>query len=119
MLPLLGLNGLAWGLLAGALCRTVLTAVLTGVALMAVSWLWSIISMTTLDLFLFEGAAAVRRGYASRRIFCRDDRLRLPPPGRSKINVLARFPGDVQVLLWLIIRQGRWVLGGVWRVHCC
>jgi hypothetical protein len=112
VLPLLGLNALAWGLLAGALFRTVLTAVLSGIALMAGGWLWSIFSITNLDLTLVEGVAAVGAGYASRRIFCREDRSRQPEQRRHKFKkMLTAVPADLQVLLWLIIRQGRWVLG--------
>jgi hypothetical protein len=111
VLPLLGLNALAWGLLAGALCRTVLTAVLTGIALMAASWFWSLLAVTPWDLTLVEGVAALGAGYGSRRIFCREDRSRQPEQRRDKIKqMLTHFPADLQCLLWLIVRQGRWAL---------
>src|SRR5580765_2207645 len=49
-LPLVGLDALIWGLLGGALCRTVLKAVLVGIFFMIQSWALSVITITSWDM---------------------------------------------------------------------
>jgi len=111
-LPFVGLGALAWGLLGGALCSTVLSGVLTAIAFMAASWLLSMFSINALTTTLLEAGSAIAAGYASRRVFCRDDVSRQPiqSPRRLKTTLPPGFLAQWRVLLWLALRQGRWVL---------
>jgi hypothetical protein len=124
-LPFMALEALAWGLLAGALCRTTLSALLVGVALMVcgqslVALIGSLIILIVgpgpdpFALIVGTMAVEVAAGYASWRIFCRNDRTRRPERKWPKIKLLSPWISDCQVLLWLILRQCRWVL-----IACC
>jgi hypothetical protein len=110
--PLVGLEALAWGLLGGALCRTVLSAVFAAIVLMAGSWLVAFITRDVVFLTLAKASAAVVAGCASWQIFCRDDRLRRPGQTRIRRKLVLQIPADWRVLVWLAMRQGRWVLAG-------
>ena len=113
-----GLNGMAWGLLAGALCRTVLIAVLTGIVFMISSLLLPII-VTAFRLLMLELSILVAAGlglaafYASWRIFCRDDFSRRP----ARLHPLSRFveaiPASWRSILRLTCWEGRWALAAV------
>ena len=122
VLPLLALEALAWGLLAGALCGTTLTALLAGVALMAcgqlmVGLIGSIVDLIVgrhgpgpLPLIVGTMAVEIAAGYASWRIYCRNDLTRRPERRWPKGKLLPAWISDCQVLLWLVLRQGRQVL---------
>jgi hypothetical protein len=112
LLPLVGLNALAWGLLGGALCRGVLSAILTAVGLMAASWILGIFARYYVVMLLLETAVGFTAGYASWRIFCRDDRIRQPARSWVQRKLGRVFPASWRVVLWLALRQGRWVLAG-------
>jgi hypothetical protein len=104
------LDGLAWGLLGGALCHRVLTAVLAGIVCMAASWSLALLVDTSTALYLGKVLLAGAGVLYSRQIFCRDDRSRQTTPPRSRFT---RFiPASWRVLLWLSYRQGRCVLAG-------
>jgi hypothetical protein len=113
LLLLLGLDGLAWGLLAGAVCRTVLTAALLGSVLMAASWILALLPMNAVVLTLGKAGAAVVAGYASWRIFCRDDRSRRLARNPVKRRWSVPVSAEWRALAWLSLRQGRLVLA------CC
>ena len=104
------LDALAWGLLGGSLCKKVLTAVLAGVAFMAASWLLALIANNNTELYLGKALLAGAGVFYSRRIFCRDDPTRQAMPDKSRFTHL--LPASWRVLLWLTVRQGRWVLAG-------
>ena len=110
----LGLSALAWGLLGGALCSTVVTAILTAIVGMAGSWLLSIFSLNMLMTVGLEAVPAIGAGYASWRVFCRNDLAREPSPPRFMPMLHRALPDQWRVFVWLVLRQGRWVLvGGV------
>jgi hypothetical protein len=111
-LPLLSLSALAWGLLGGAVCSTVVTAVLTAIVGMAAGWLLSIFSISMLMTIGLEAVPAIGAGYASWRVFCRNDLSRQPtrPLVRDKLKTMV--PAQWRVMSWLVWRQGRWVLIG-------
>ncbi len=119
-LPLAGLEALAWGLVGGALCRTVLTAVLAGIVFMAGTWTSSLLSTTLWPLVLIRVGFAVMAYYASWRVFCRDDSSRRPTAGASELPAVRLMRGrrvlslsvGWRALAWLAWRQGRWVLVG-------
>jgi hypothetical protein len=104
------LDGLAWGLFGGALCKKVLTAVLAGILCMASTWLLALFVNTNLALYLGKAMLAGAGVLYSRKIFCQDD------PSRQitsrKIPFTRLVPISWRVLLWLSFRQGRWVLVG-------
>jgi hypothetical protein len=93
-----GLHGMAWGLLAGALCRTVLIAFLAGIAFVIGCWALSIF-LAAIGLPILGWPAGVEERdvlsilvavglvlaavYASWRIFCRDDISRRQPARRA------------------------------------
>ncbi len=109
-----GLNGIAWGLLAGALCRKVLVAVLTGIAFMLGSWAVSfVISMFALPIFGVEAALAFAALGASFRCFCRDDLSRRPAQPPRRRPPVRIFPRSWRVVLWIIRQQGRWALAAI------
>jgi hypothetical protein len=108
--PLLGLDALAWGLLGGALCRKVLTAVLTGIGFMALSWFLFAPWDNGVVLFLGKSAAVVTAVYGSWWSFCRNDRLRQRAPVQTQRRQVSLLSSPTRVLLWLMLRQGRWVL---------
>jgi hypothetical protein len=109
-LPLLGLDALAWGLLGGALCRTVLTAILTSIGLMALSW--SMIVPATaaapnyIVVLLIETVGGVVAAYASRRIFCRLDFYRQPLGAQLVQRFVTAVTLGWRALFWLALRQG-------------
>ena len=126
-----GLDGLAWGLLAGAICRTSLTAVLAGMGLFLASWPLAILGILPLVFLMKEFewtrtsrvgrgeidpviAGKVIMGFAaglvSWRIYCRDDFSRQPSRLQLKNKLMAVIPSDWRVLLWLAYRQGRLTL---------
>jgi hypothetical protein len=122
-----GLDGLVWGLLAGAICRTSLTAVLAGLGLWLASWPLTLLAVfpliflvrefdwvwarrfTNSDHLPLAGKIAVglAAGFVSWRIYCRDDFARQPSQSQLKSKLLAMLPSDWRVLLWLAYRQGR------------
>lgn len=104
------LDGLAWGLLGGALCNKVLLAVLAGIACMASSWLLALFVNTSMALYLGKAMLAGAAVLYSRQIFCRDDPSRQAAPPKSRFTI--PLPAGWRVLLWLSFRQGRWVLVG-------
>jgi hypothetical protein len=110
--PLVALEALAWGLLGGALCRTVLSAVFAGIVFMAGSWLVAFITGDMVFLILAQTGATLVAGGASWQVFCRDDRLRRPGQTRIRRKLVLPVPADCRVLVWLAMRQGRWVLAG-------
>jgi hypothetical protein len=129
LLPLLGLDGLVWGLLAGALCRKVLTAGLTGIVFMAISWPLALLLMMVIHtalavcglewmeayanllMVLFPKAlVAGAGGYLSWRVYCRDDLTRRTASTRRQSRLWSVVPFSWRVLCWLAFRQGRWVL---------
>jgi hypothetical protein len=112
LLAFLGICALAWGLLAGALCRTVLAAVLTGILLMAGSWTIPVFLPHLVLQLSVAGAAAIGATFISRRSFCRDETSRFRSATRSEGVLNWSSVGAIRVLLWLVIRQGRWILGG-------
>src|SRR5579864_6053394 len=103
------LDGLAWGLLGGALCQRVLTAVLAGIVFMAASWLLALFVNTPETLYLGKAMLAGAGVLYSRKVFCRDDLSRQSP---RKSRFAIPLPAGWRVLLWLSFRQGRWVLVG-------
>src|SRR5262249_12611795 len=109
-LPLAALDGLAWGLLAGALFRTVLTASLACSAFLAGSWLLALLATDSIILPLVKGLMAVVAVHTSRWIFCRDDYSRQLAQARIKLRLPVTLSDDWLVLAWLAFRQGRWVL---------
>lgn len=107
LLPLLGLDALIWGLLGGALCRKVLTAVLTGIVFMALSWLLLLpFGNSDVQFGLAKGAAALAGGYVSWRSFSKTDRSRRLVSNRMRSPVFS----TEYSLLWLVFSQGRWLL---------
>jgi hypothetical protein len=110
-----GLNGMAWGMLAGARCRTVLIAVLMGIALMLGSWALAFIlsALFRLPIFGVEAGLGLAAFYASWRSFCRDDSSRRPPPARTGRPLVRVIPASWRAVLWLAFRQGRWALAAV------
>jgi hypothetical protein len=109
ILPLVGLDALAWGLLGGAVSRSVLEAILIGIVAMACGWAIALFARDAFLLFSLEAAAALGASYASYRVFCREDRLRRPARA-VVLKWVPRIPTRPLVLLWLAARQGRWVL---------
>jgi hypothetical protein len=112
ILPLVGLDALAWGLLAGALCGSVLTAVLAGIGFMVVTWAapLTFLFFDSWEHITIHTALGLAAGYASRRVFCKNDETRLAEEQAVARYLLPAFLRDVRVLIWLIVRQGRWVL---------
>ena len=141
ILPWLGLDALAWGLLGGALCRKVLPAVLLAIAFLGFSWVVLAIAENGAVLAVGKIAAALAAGFGSWRIFCRLDRDRRQHAGHVSATVIDGWDGSpepsyatrpmkrsgpvvpartqrptgtllssIRVLLWLAVRQGRWVL---------
>ncbi len=141
-LPWLGLDALAWGLLGGALCRKVLSAVLLAILLLAVSRLAFIIWGDMVILIMGTAASSLAALFASWRIYTRTDRdrqqlvsppavtliggwdevpapLRASRPAKSDRPAAVRSPSrkvslfrTAGALLWLSVRQGRWLLAG-------
>jgi hypothetical protein len=109
--PVLCLQSLAWGLLGGALCRTVLMAVLSGVAMIAASWLLAVFSLNRQTALVLESVPALIAAYASRRVFCRNDvARRYVQQPQTRTKPLLPYFTDLHVLGWLMIRQARWPL---------
>jgi hypothetical protein len=111
LLPLLGLDALAWGLLGGAVCGRVLSAVLIGIAFMAASWVFVLPLGGGPAFAAVKLAAAAAAGYASWRLFTEPDRLRRQAARTVSTTrpPIRLFPA-ARVLVWLAFRQGRWVL---------
>jgi hypothetical protein len=116
---LLGLAGLAWGLLGSSLCKNVLAAVAAaaGLLLAAVSVVIVVVAIFsrrwhTPDLPLLIGTVILTMAAlpGSAWVFCGLDRRRRTEiwaaSGRPRLRTL---PG-LQVILWLTVRQGRVVL---------
>ena len=120
LMPMLALEAFAWGLLGGALCQRVLTAVLTGIALLAGSWVvfmacgWLFVPILWGDspfwFSLAKAGAAVTAGYVSFRRYAAVDRLRQPDSMRPPARKFSLLPASVRVLVYLIVRQGAWAL---------
>jgi hypothetical protein len=110
--PLLSADALIWGLVGGALCRNVLLAVLTGIGLMAVSWVLPLPMNWAPVLFAMKIAFAILGVLLSRRFFCEPDRNRGIYTQRLGQLTPRAEPGlkPWRVMMWLIVRQGRWVL---------
>jgi hypothetical protein len=133
LIPLAGLDALGWGLFGGARCRTVLTAVLAGIALMAGSWVLSLLSITPWTLVPVRVGLVLIAYCLSWRWFCADDLVRrrdarrvvtlggwnpaeqpeptprptvTERPRKRRLAAWRRW----RVLWWLAFRQGRWVL---------
>src|SRR5260370_13133818 len=96
------LDALAWGLLGGALCQKVLTAVLAGIAFMATSWLLALFVNTSMALYLGKAMLAGIGVIASRRIYYQDDPTRQTTPLKSRYAFL--LPADWRVVVWLSVR---------------
>lgn len=109
----LGLDALVWGLVGGALARFILTGVLVGVGLMAATWSLALVFVQTLPaVIVIKVLLAVVGGYAAWRCFCAPDL-----EGRAARPRLARVrrplvPQSWRSMLWLTLRQGRWLLLG-------
>jgi hypothetical protein len=102
LLPVLALDGYAWGLVGSALCRNVFAAAVLASVLLGGTW-----AMT----WLFGGGALVLRavfafgaGALSHSLFCRPDWERA---GRPTQGSPSRRAPAWRVLLWLTWRQGR------------
>jgi hypothetical protein len=111
LLPVVALDAFTWGLLGGAQRQRVMSAVLTGIAYMSCSWLVLLIVGDYLFLFvLVKLGAAYTAGYASWRRYTAVDRLRQPDSMQPQPPLISLVPASVRVLVWLILRQGRWTL---------
>jgi hypothetical protein len=77
-MPLVGLHALAWGLLAGAVSRSVLAAIFLGFAAMLCGFLIAFFLFADDPWLLpaMEAALSLGAAYTSYRVFCRDDLLR-------------------------------------------
>ncbi len=106
--PLLGLDALAWGLLGGALFRTVLPATLFGILAMAGAWCFFSLPANGAALIVGVAGTGSLAGYISWRKFCGDDVQRLPAETRRRR--LLTVPATWRVVGWLAYRQGRWIL---------
>lgn len=106
---LLGWLALLWGMVGGALCEHVFTAVLSGIVL-AVGSL-GLAVMLPLGVTVVEVILAVVALLIAKQSFCAADydRRARSLEGQATRRVLR--PGARQSLLWLAFRQGRWVLG--------
>ena len=69
-LPLLSADAFIWGLVGGALCRSVLLAVLTSIGLLAVSWSVPLLANWAPALIAIKAAFVVLGVLLSRRFFC-------------------------------------------------
>jgi hypothetical protein len=113
-LPPLSLVSLAWGLLGGALCRHTLTAMLTAAAFMAACWALAYpLSLWYPLIIAFELAASLTAAVLARQVFCRNDRQRLIGARKARSASRLRFLTSWQLVFWLVLRQGRWLLLGV------
>jgi len=108
LLPFAGLDALACGLLGGALCRIVLLAVIAGIGALAVNWSISFLLGSSATWMIWKLGLAVVEIAVSWRIYCEPDVARRtePHPVRFKL-------GHDMILLWLTIRQGRWIMLGL------
>src|SRR5262249_44233007 len=111
-LPLVALDAFVWGLLASAMCQSVLTAA----GLAALFWLLGLLALVPCGMFHdapllpFVGRIAldVLMLCVSAAAFCQVDTLEretstLVAPRRVRV---AHSPGTWRVLLWLPLRQG-------------
>ena len=128
LMPPLILIGFAWGLLGGVLCRHALTAILTGMALMAASSAllypvlfypldssWSRGSQLLWPLWNIpiELGTSLAATLLARQILCRTDRQRAPASQERSNPRRLPFLWSWQVVCWLVYRQGRWLFFGL------
>jgi hypothetical protein len=130
-LVLMGVDGLIWGLLAGSLCRTNLSAVVAGLGLVAFSWFATpfvvVIQLLWRQLFESRQPDLIQRltdpmvgkfvlgltaGYVTYCVYCRDDFSRQPRTASLMAKLRLALPSSCWPLLWLAYRQGRWVVIG-------
>jgi hypothetical protein len=108
VLPAVALEAYCWGLLASALCRNVLVAVVLGAVMLAGPWLlatppsWQ---ENPLALLLRLGLALAALT-ASAQVFTGPDRERRSAPDPEAPPRPAAGPSAARVLLWLAARQG-------------
>jgi hypothetical protein len=113
LVPVLALDAFSWGLLGGAVGRRVLSAVLIGIGYMALSWLVLLVLGNYLLLLgIARAGAASLAVYLSWRGYTAVDRARLAGGQQTNKRQRTLVPASVRVLLWLIVRQGRWTLVG-------
>jgi hypothetical protein len=122
LLPIIALDAFIWGLLASALCRSVLTAAGVAALLWLLGWLFVVPCsafhfppMPFLGRFVLDGVALL----VSALLFCQTEtteRIVAAVPAPPRRNYPRRPPRAATVLLWLSLRQG-WVtalvLGGL------
>lgn len=100
------LDALLYGLLGGALCPTVFTAVLAGVVLLAGTFAVALLTagpIAAIIKILFATASI----YVAYRQFCEPDLNR-----RASLQAPSQVvsPRAWRVLVWLMAQQGRWLL---------
>ena len=120
LMPPLMLSAFGWGLLGGVLCRQVLIAILTGMALMGASWalcfpLNALSPVTGAPLWIFaaEFGASLAATLLARRILCRSDRQRGRAIQERWNPHYLPLISSWQAVFWLVNRQGRWILIGL------
>jgi hypothetical protein len=108
-----GLDALAWGMLGGAICRNVLVACVVAILLAASTWLMGLATVSAVGVVLVKSVLALIAVGVSATLFCQPDLARrkyaravgqtLPSERRGLV------PPSARVLIWLAIRQGRWL----------
>jgi hypothetical protein len=108
--PLVGVDALIWGMVAGAWCRNVLLAVLTGIGLLLASWIIPFITTATAPYIAVKAALALVGAVLAQRWFCDTDRARRS--SAQPAAAAARTPSSWVAMTWLMVRQGRWLIVG-------
>lgn len=118
LLPLVALDAFVWGLVASALCETVLAAAGLGVAFLAGAWVLAMPCgvVSARAFFLVRGALMLLAPFFSALIFLQSDLQRTTGSAAPAIR-LRRVPlaqtGPLRTVLWLCARQGWGLLIGL------
>ncbi len=109
LLPVLALDGYAWGLAGSAFCRNVFAAAVLASVFLGATWLVSGVVAWAFDgggVLASRAALAVAGVLLSRHVFCEPDRRRADATSTLAAAGTGWAPGW-RVLLWLTVRQGR------------